>query len=503
MESKKTAIRYFGEYVLLGEIARGGMGVVYHALQTTLDREVALKMIGSGPLASASAFRRFQIEAEAMAKLDHRHIVSIYEIGEHQDQAFLCMQLIDGASLAERRPDFALPNSPSAAPGAANTPGGRKVQLRQWQQEIAVLMAKVAEAIEYAHQRGVLHRDLKPGNILIDSRNEPHVTDFGLARLLHQEERLTQTQALMGTPAYMSPEQASGQGRALTAATDIFSLGAILYELLTGKTPFAGDSDALILQQIVGIEPPSPRALNPGVDRDLETICLRCLEKEPARRYRAAQELANDLNGYAHGQPIQARPVGQAERAWRWCRRHSTIAGLILGLLMAVALGAWGFVYESRRAREANTKERLMTEYVVQSEFSRAFADPEHIYPVSITVSVVSAEDPSLSGTLTEGDFLKMEPGQEALLKSGSDNTAVMMRVMSSQGDDAELAAGTRITVSMKNLRAIDNEFRVNLARNLEQHGSLGGSVRVPPVTHRKLTLPTAATQAIPRLHSE
>jgi len=466
------------------------MGVVYHALQASLDREVAIKMIYAGQLTSASAFRRFQTEAEAMAKLDHPNIVSIYEVGEHQGQQYLSMKLIEGASLAERMEEFKLPSAePERAPGVSSSPdstppsevldgiqakGGAKtprsddpkIESRNRQFKIAALVAKVAQAIHYAHQRGVLHRDLKPSNILVDCRDEPYVTDFGVARLLHQDQRQTQTQAVMGTPSYMSPEQAAGRAKDVTVAADTFSLGAILYELLTGQAPFTGDSDAAIMQQVMAKDPPRPQTLCPQVDRDLETICLKCLEKEPSKRYATAEKLAEELNRYLRGEPIQARPISRAERTWRLCRRHPGIASLTTALILALGIGAAGFIYQSRRVWEAHAKEKLISDYVAKSDFSRALANPQHIYPVSMTIYVLSAEDPTLGGALTEGDLLKMEPGQETILKEAAQTNVVTMRVMTSKGEEGEVAAGTRISVSLKDLQQLDNEFRPKLGQN-------------------------------------
>ena len=283
------------------------MGVVFFARQISLNRFVALKMIPSDRLATETDLRRFHVEAEAVALLDHAHIVPIYEIGEHEGQQYFSMRLIDGGSLADAIPRYVL--DPRAA---------------------ARLLSTVARAVHFAHQHGILHRDLKPANILLDRGGEPHVGDFGLAKRIEADCKLTQSGAIMGTPSYMAPEQAAGQNKDLTTAADVYALGAILYELITGRPPFRGDSVIDTLLQVVEREPERPRSLKPGIDRDLESICLKCLEKDPQRRYSTADALAEDLDAYLSGEPVLAEvsSTGRLMRMLLRETRHTEVMAL-------------------------------------------------------------------------------------------------------------------------------------------------------------------------------
>jgi WD40 repeat protein len=311
-----TKVRYFGDYEIHQELGRGGMGVVYRALQITLNRLVALKMVKAGILADDVDLRRFQNEAQAVAQLDHAGIVPVYEVGEHQGQKYFSMKLVPGGSL-----------------------GARLDAYRDDPRTVAALLTDVAEAVQHAHVRGILHRDLKPANILLDEQGKPHVTDFGLAKRFHESVELTQSGAVMGTPAYMAPEQSLGRRGAVTTASDVYGLGAVLYALLTGKAPFEGDSVVDTLQAVREKPAEPPSRLNRKVPRDLEVICLKCLEKEPRRRYTTARELADDLNRWLNGEPITARPVSTSVRAWMWCKRRPAIAGLSVALALVVLAG--------------------------------------------------------------------------------------------------------------------------------------------------------------------
>jgi ABC-type phosphate/phosphonate transport system substrate-binding protein/predicted Ser/Thr protein kinase len=329
-------LRCFGDYELLEEIARGGMGVVYKARQVSLNRVVALKMIVAGNFAASSMVERFQTEAEAAARLEHPNIVPIYEIGRHEGQHYFSMRFVEGGTLTRAM-------------------ATKKFSLRRG----AELMVKVARAMHHAHQRGILHRDVKPGNILLDENGQPHVADFGLAKLLEHDSTLTQTSAVMGTPSYMAPEQAAGQTKQLTTAADVYSLGTVLYELLTGRAPFRGATPAETMRQVMEVDPERPRLLNAAVDRDLETICLKCLEKDPARRYGSAEALAEDLERWLGGELVLARPTSRWEAARKWVRRKpaiATLAASVVLLLMAVTIGsalfAWN-LYQKDKALEA------------------------------------------------------------------------------------------------------------------------------------------------------
>src|SRR5262245_37391598 len=328
-----TLVRYFGDYELIQELGRGGMGVVYKARQLSLDRPVALKMLKSDALATDEELRRFQNEAEAVALLDHPHIVPILEVGEHDRRRYFTMKLIGGSSLDQKLADYA------AAPKA-----------------VARLVATAAEAVHHAHQRGILHRDLKPANILLDEQGETHVSDFGLAKRIEGDSELTVSGAILGTPAYMAPEQASGRRGAVTTASDVYGLGAVLYALLTGRAPFRGDSVAETLQQVRERPPEPPSQLNPRTPRDLEVICLKCLEKDPARRYASALALSEDLSCFLAGEPIRARPATLRERVVKWVRRRPAIAGLSAAVVVIGILGLSGILWQWREAVRARNE---------------------------------------------------------------------------------------------------------------------------------------------------
>jgi len=335
----------FDDYRLLEEIARGGMGVVYRARQISLNRPVAIKMIIGGHLANAAEMKRFRAEAETAAQLQHPNIVAIHEVGEYAGQPFFSMDLVEGQNLAQLVRDEPLPSRKAAS-----------------------YLKTIAEAVQYAHSRGVLHRDLKPSNILIDENDQPCITDFGLAKRLNDsqpssnEPQLTQSGQVLGSPSFIPPEQAAGRKDALGPASDVYSLGAILYHCLTGRPPFVAETLTQTLRMVAEQEPVSPRLLNAGVPRDVETICLKCLEKDPGRRYATAQALADELGRFLRDEPIQARPAGRVLKVHRWCLRNKPLAvtgTVILVLLLVVAIGspiAAFRINRERRQAEASQK---------------------------------------------------------------------------------------------------------------------------------------------------
>lgn len=313
-------------YIILGELGRGGMGVVYQALQTKLNRVVALKMILDGAYAGERELARFRSEAEAVARLQHPNIVQIHEVGEQDGKPFFSLEFVDGGSLAQKI-------------------AGKPQPVR----EAATLVETLARAMQAAHDKGIVHRDLKPGNVLLTADGTPKIADFGLAKRLDVDVRHTRSGAVLGTPSYMAPEQASGKGDVGPAA-DVYALGSILYELLTGRPPFQAETTWDTLLQVLSHEPVPPTRLQPKLARDLETICLKCLEKEASRRYATADALADDLRRFLAHEPISARPVGRLERLGKWTRRHPTIAALTATSLLIAVLGVAGVSWQRQDA---------------------------------------------------------------------------------------------------------------------------------------------------------
>src|SRR5213594_3930504 len=346
----------FGDYELLEEIGRGGQGVVYRARQKSLNRTVALKVIGLGQWATQAHLKRFRLEAEAAASLDHPCIVPIYEVGEREGQCYFSMKFVEGGQLDEV---------------VKHTP----LSIRQ----AVELIAKVARTVHYAHEHGILHRDIKPGNILLDAKGEPHLTDFGLARLVETESTVTRTMEVLGTPSYMAPEQAVGNNAAISSLTDVYGLGAVLYQLLTGQPPFAGGTTYETIKLLLDTEPRSPRLLNPKIDRDLSTICLKCLEKDSQRRYPSALALAEDIERWLKHEPIQARRAGVFTRGRKWVRRNPTSALLAASLIALAAAAGW-IAWKSELIRPAVTTgiAVLPFENLSEQKENTAFADGVH-----------------------------------------------------------------------------------------------------------------------------
>jgi hypothetical protein len=324
-------------YEILGELGRGAMGVVYHAREVRLNRPCAIKMILAGGHASPEAATRFLAEAEAVARLHHPNVVQIHRIGEAGGLPFLELEYVEGGSLAA-----ALDGTPWPAKRAA------------------ALVELLARAIAAAHGHGLVHRDLKPGNVLVSVDGTPKIIDFGLARMLAADSRLTATGSVLGTPSYMAPEQAAGRTKEVGPAADIYALGAIFYELLTGRPPFRAPTALQTLEQVKSANPVAPSRLVPSTPRDAETIALKCLQKEPGRRYAAADELAEDLRRFRAGEPIRARRVRTAERLWLWSRRNPVVAGLtgsVAVLVVAVAIGSSIAAVIFNRQAQANRRQ--------------------------------------------------------------------------------------------------------------------------------------------------
>lgn len=315
-DSRDEATPVVPGYEVLGELGRGGMGVVYKARHLSLKRLVALKMIRDAAFAGPEDLARFQIEAEAIASLQHPNIVQIYEIGKVNGSPYFSLELVQGGNLARKL-------------------AGQPLAFR----EAAELAATLARAVHSAHQRGVVHRDIKPANVLLTEEGVPKITDFGLAKQLNMEDDSVEAGAVVGTPAYLPPEQAAGAHEEVGPRADVYSLGAVLYELLTGRPPFRGESISDTLMMVMYDEPVPPRQLRPKVPRDLETICFKCLAKAPDQRYDSALALAEDLQRWLEGDPILARPMGRFEAAWRWCRRNPVPTSLLLAVTLGAAVG--------------------------------------------------------------------------------------------------------------------------------------------------------------------
>jgi WD40 repeat protein/predicted Ser/Thr protein kinase len=492
--------RPFGDYELLTEIARGGMGVVYKARQKTLDRIVAVKLILAGQFADKDSIQRFRTEASAAAALQHPNIVAIHEVGVHQGEHYLAMDFVEGPNLTKLISDSGFRNSDFKK-------AGRYVKI-------------IAEAIHYAHERGILHRDLKPSNVLIDGHDQPRVTDFGLAKFVlppsggflasepakaGTTNDLTLTGHVLGSPNYISPEQASGKRGATSRATDVYSLGAILYHLVTGRPPFLAESVAETLEQVLHSEPVSPRLWNPRIPADLETISLKCLEKEPARRYATAQELAEELGRFLNDEPLHARPVSRGEKLRRWCRRKPALAGALasaLALLVVVAVGSPIAALRIKREQQ-RTQRNLVAQYVANGTrlmndgdlfgsllwYAEALrldeGSPEREEPHRIRIASVLRQCPKLMNVFTHGTMLyaaQFSPDGKCLVTASDDRTARVWDVNAGQtlvtvrhGDEVFDAAfspdGQRIVTSSE-----DGTARVWDAQT--------GTALTPPLRH-------------------
>jgi serine/threonine-protein kinase len=392
-------VRCFGDYELLEQIGRGGMGVVYKARQFSLSRTVALKMIASGEFASPSAVQRFHIEAEAVAKLDHPNIVPIYGLGVHRGQHYFSMKFVEGRNLAEeiRHGKFR---------AAADTAVTNKASARQRQQAIARLMATVAHSVHYAPSARSAASRSEAQQYSGRCRRQPHLTDFGLAKILEHDVGVTGSKEVMGSPSYMSPEQAAG--RRLTAVTDIYSLGVIFYELLTGRPPFCGATGIEVLQQLAQQEPAHPRTVNRHADSDLATICLKCLEKDPQSRYTTASALAEDLERWLRHEPIQARRASMILRTQRWTRRNPAVATLLV--VLSAALAGTLLFLDVLRVKDAE-RERLVQ--MARDDLKREL---DKLWAQQVPLVLISAEHRAV---LMGGQTSPAIPGAERRFKFG------------------------------------------------------------------------------------
>jgi WD40 repeat protein/tRNA A-37 threonylcarbamoyl transferase component Bud32 len=383
----------FGEYELLQSLGHGAMGQVFKARHVPLNRLVALKMIRRH--ASEDERHRFLREAEAVARLHHPHIIVLYEAGEVAGQPFLAMEYMAGRTLAEAFAENTLP--PRRA---------------------AECLKKVAEAIHYAHEQGVLHRDLKPANVALTSHFEPRVMDFGLARLMEEDSQVTMSGVAFGTPSYMPPEQAAGKVRDIGPASDVYSLGALLYHALTGRPPFRADSPVETMRQVVENEPVAPRLLNGAVPRDLETICLKCLEKEPQRRYATAAVVAQELERFLNDEPIHVRPASPIEKGWRWCRRNRTLAsavGLGFALVVIVGIGSPVALYRINRERQRAEKNAIMEVKERHRAESVTRQSRRRLYAARINLAQQIFEEGDVARVEELLNGLRPQPGEEDL----------------------------------------------------------------------------------------
>tara|TARA_R110002073_G_scaffold8027_23_gene44944 strand:+ start:4401 stop:10460 length:6060 start_codon:yes stop_codon:yes gene_type:complete len=391
--------RGFGDYQLLDELARGGMGVVFRARQIKLNRLVALKMILSGELAGEEQVKRFYAEAESAASLDHPGIVPVFEVGEHNGQHFFSMGLVEGKSLA------------------------KTVQIKTFSpRETVQMLAQIVDAVQYAHDRGVIHRDLKPANVLIDVTGLPRVTDFGLAKRVSGDSGMTASGQIMGTPSYMPPEQAGGRIEQIGVTADVYSLGAILYEMLVGRPPFRGTTPLETLRQVLESDPVPPSRLNPSVDRDLETICMKCLAKDRKERYPTAAALKAELDRYLDGRPIEARRLSATARTYRWCRRRPLQTGLIAASILLVAT-LIAFVVMSRRADRALQVSKLKS--ALTTQLSTTDASPQSIAGLETLIETLRIVDPAEADSanlkLTQGVATAIERNLRQSSIAGND----------------------------------------------------------------------------------
>jgi serine/threonine-protein kinase len=440
-------------YTILSVLGRGGMGVVYRAQQQGLQRIVALKMILHGEHVGDEKRRRFQAEAEAIAQLGHPHIVQVYEVGEHNGLPYFSMELCGGGGLEKQ-----LDGTPWEARRAA------------------ALVQALAEAVDAAHRRGLIHRDLKPANVLLTEEGVPKVTDFGLVKRLDAAGP-TQTGAVVGTPSYMAPEQAAGRTREIGPATDVYALGAILYELLTGRPPFRGATSVDTMRQVVAVGPVPVRRMQPKVPRDLETVCHKCLEKQPGKRYSSAAALAEDLRRFLAGEPVLARPVGAFGRLAKWARRRPTVAALVAAVAEVTGLGLAGMLLaygeavqqreEAVKAREAVEKEADK----VRQEKQRADANASE--------AKIAAEQAEQSAA--KADAAARRADAKAAEAEREKETAVWQRYVANLGRAEAQLAGGEHSAALQALRAMGPTSPAPPRTSPSRCGTSGASPRLPP----------------------
>ncbi len=451
------------DHQVLEVLGYGGMGVVYKAWHLRLHRPVAVKMLLAGPFARQKELERFVREAQAAAGLNHPNIVQIYEVGNVEGRPYFTMEFVEGGSLAQK---------------LAGVP--------QPVREAAALTSTLAETVQVAHQRGIIHRDLKPANVLLTVEGIPKIADFGLARRMEDAAAATQSGAPLGTPSYMAPEQAGGKTSAIGPAVDVYALGAILYEQLTGRPPFRGESGAETVQQVLLREPVPPSRLNPAVQRDLEIICLKCLRKEPENRYASATALSNDLTCFLEGRPIQARPLGWAARFERWCRRNPMAAAFCLVLLVLAVISTW----QAARANSANAQAQKRLKQIEKANdlLGSIFEslDPNEVAGADRPLRAILVGKLDRAVEQLEGESI----GDPLVVAKMQDRFAVSLWALAEPGKaivlDEKALATRQATLGPDDPLTLGTRY--NLAMDLKAAGNLDRALPLQEETLRRMT---------------